>query len=95
MVAQRFEVFAGRIELANGFHELADASVQRQRFELDLHNRSVIGQSPVPIDEHLLAALSHGLPDCSGVALGLDRLHMVLGAHDHINEVKSFCDDNA
>jgi len=95
MVAQRFEVFAGRIELANGFHELADASVQRQRFELDLHNRSVMGQSPVPIDEHLLAALSHGLPDCSGVALGLDRLHMVLGAHNHINEVKSFCDDNA
>ena len=94
-VAERFEVFMGNVELANGFHELSDAIQQRQRFEQDLHQRSTRSQRSVPIDEHLLSALASGLPDCAGVALGLDRLHMVLGNHDHIHCVVPFCDDNA
>ena len=94
-VAERFEVFVGPVELANGFHELSDPVQQHQRFEQDLHQRASRSQRGVPVDEHLLAALSSGLPDCAGVALGLDRLHMVLGNHDHIQQVGPFSDDNA
>ena len=94
-VAERFEVFIGQVELANGFHELSDPDQQRQRFEQDLHRRASRSQRGVPVDQHLLAALSSGLPDCAGVALGLDRLHMVLGSHDHIQQVTPFSDDNA
>ena len=94
-VASRFEVFVGPVELANGFHELADSAVQRQRFENDLEVRKYVGKNTVPIDENLLAALDYGLPDCAGVALGIDRLHMILGGHQHIREVVCFSDDNA
>lgn len=94
-VAERFEVFFGQVELANGFHELSDATQQRQRFEADLHRRANRSQRSVPIDENLLAALSSGLPDCAGVALGIERLHMVLGGHDHIQQLVPFSDDNA
>lgn len=94
-VAERFEVFVGRVELANGFHELSDANQQRQRFAEDLHRRAARSQRGVPIDQHLLSALSSGLPDCAGVALGLDRLHMVLGNHDHIHRVIPFSDEQA
>ena len=94
-VASRFEVFVGQVELANGFHELADSAVQRQRFDNDLELRKSSGKNAVPIDENLLAALAYGLPDCAGIALGVDRLHMILGGHQHIREVVSFGDDNA
>ena len=94
-VASRFEVFVGQVELANGFHELSDSVVQRQRFENDLEVRKCIGKDAVPMDENLLAALQYGLPDCAGIALGIDRLQMILGGHQHIREVVCFSDDNA
>lgn len=94
-VAERFEVFAGRVELANGFHELADAAVQSSRFKDDLQIRQARSQRSVPIDENLIAALTQGLPDCAGIALGLDRLHMILGEHTHIRSVLSFDDERA
>lgn len=72
--AARFELYLGRLELANGYHELADAREQRRRFANDVEVRGQRRQPAVAIDEHFLAALSAGLPDCSGVALGVDRL---------------------
>ncbi|MEM6513918.1 MAG: EF-P lysine aminoacylase EpmA [Pseudomonadota bacterium] len=82
-LALRFEVFAGRMELANGFVELGDAAELRDRFERDLEIRRDKQQREVPLDERFLAAMQSGLPACSGVALGLERLHMVaVGAND-------------
>jgi len=82
-VAERFEVFVDGLELANGFHELADPDEQRRRFEADLQERGRRGLPEIAVDERLLAALSSGLPDCAGVALGVDRLVMLrLGAGD-------------
>jgi lysyl-tRNA synthetase class 2 len=72
-VAERFEVYYKGIELANGFHELTDAREQQQRFEQDNRKRSARGLPQQPIDTNLLEALKAGLPDCSGVALGVDR----------------------
>ncbi|MDT8384063.1 MAG: EF-P lysine aminoacylase EpmA [Gammaproteobacteria bacterium] len=89
-VAERFELFIDGIELANGFHELQDAAEQRARFEADLAQRRAEGQEPMVIDERLLGALEAGLPACAGVALGLDRLLMVLGGGQHVREVLSF-----
>jgi lysyl-tRNA synthetase class 2 len=89
-VASRFELFYGEAELANGFHELLESEIQRQRFENENKSRIKAGQPVVVIDEYLLDALSHGLPDCSGVALGLDRLLMVLCNKKSIGEVLAF-----
>ncbi len=89
-IAQRFEVYFGQVELANGFHELNDGDTQRQRFENDLVRRRELDVPIVPMDERFLEALAIGLPDCAGIALGLERLHMVLGKHDHIDQVLSF-----
>ncbi|HEV7358061.1 MAG TPA: EF-P lysine aminoacylase EpmA [Steroidobacteraceae bacterium] len=80
-VAARFELYLDGLELANGFHELAEAKEQRVRFTRDLALRGARGQSQPPLDENLLAALEHGLPDCAGVALGFDRVVAIaLGA---------------
>lgn len=88
--AARFEVFLHGVELANGFHELADAKEQRRRFERDLEFRKATRLPAVPMDEHFLAALAQGLPECAGVALGFDRLVMrAAGAHS-IQEVIAF-----
>ena len=76
-VAERFELYVDGLELANGFRELGDPLEQRDRFERDLAARRAAGQAQNPLDERLLAALAHGLPDCAGVALGFDRLVMV------------------
>jgi|SRR5688572_26072015 lysyl-tRNA synthetase class 2 len=76
VVAERFEMYVDGLELANGFHELGDAAEQRRRFEGDIAGRARHGQAQNPLDENLLAALAHGLPDCAGVALGFDRLVM-------------------
>ncbi|WP_115708480.1 elongation factor P--(R)-beta-lysine ligase [Legionella sainthelensi] len=73
-VAERFEVYYQGVELANGFHELTDATAQRKRFTLDQHLRNEKGLRTAEVDQYLLNALEHGLPSCSGVALGIDRL---------------------
>lgn len=89
-LAERFEVYLHGIELANGFHELIDANEQRRRFQNDLSSRARHGYAEVPIDEYLLAALTHGLPDCAGVALGIDRLLMLMADANKISDVISF-----
>jgi lysyl-tRNA synthetase class 2 len=86
-LAQRFELFGKGIELANGFQELTDAVEQRKRFERDNQIRSSRGQKKIPVDEALIQALETGLPECAGVALGLDRLLMLLASKTHIKEV--------
>ena len=88
--ACRFEVFAGTLELANGYQELTDASEQRRRFERDNQRRQQLALAAMPIDEALLAALSAGLPECSGVALGLERLLLALSGADDISAVMAF-----
>ncbi|GEM80706.1 elongation factor P--(R)-beta-lysine ligase [Vibrio superstes] len=89
-VADRFEVYFKGIELANGFHELDDADEQLRRFEQDNEKRDKMGLSPQPIDYHLIEALRHGLPQCSGVALGIDRLIMLACKQTHIDEITAF-----
>jgi lysyl-tRNA synthetase class 2 len=89
-VAARFELFCGQMELANGFDELLNADEQRQRFEHENAQRRRQGLRPSVIDEELLAALAYGLPRCSGVALGLDRLLMLLSGTNALNQVLAF-----
>lgn len=90
VVAERFELYMDGVELANGFHELSDASEQRRRFEMDQQKRVEQGKAEVPMDEWLLDALETGLPQCAGVALGVDRLLMRLTGATHIDEVLAF-----
>ena len=94
-VAERFELYIDGIELANGFGELVDAQEQRARFLADLAIRRERGQPEPPIDESLLDALEHGMPECAGVALGLDRLLMIATEADHIDAVLSFAVERA
>lgn len=89
-VASRFEVYFKGIELANGFHELQDANEQRHRFEKNRAARKDLGLHDILIDKFFLAALTHGLPDCSGVALGIDRLIMLATHSKQIADVLSF-----
>ena len=88
--AARFEIFWGSIELANGFYELADSAEQRQRFNAELRQREAGTLPQVPMDSYFLQALQEGLPDCAGVALGLDRLLMCFVGATHIDEVLAF-----
>jgi lysyl-tRNA synthetase class 2 len=89
-VAERFEVYVGTHELANGYHELTDAAEQRSRFVRDNERRRARGLPAVPIDEHFLAALERGLPDCAGVALGIERLLMAMLRTENIADVLAF-----
>lgn len=89
-VSERFEVFWGGMELANGFYELAHPNEQRMRFEQDRALRKQLGKPDVPQDELFLDALEHGLPDCAGVALGVDRLLMKLLGKQRIQSVLCF-----
>ena len=89
-VAERFEVFYGPLELANGFHELTDPVEQRNRFEREREQRIHMGLEDVPVDERLVSALEHGLPECAGVALGLDRLLMLMAKEERIDAVLAF-----
>ncbi|WP_456413828.1 EF-P lysine aminoacylase EpmA [Thiolapillus sp.] len=89
-IASRFELYYQGVELANGFHELADAAEQRKRFVAENHQRRQRGLRQLPIDENLLDALEQGLPDCAGVALGLDRLLMLRLGKTTLDEVLTF-----
>ena len=89
-VAERFELYLGPLELANGYHELTDAAEQRARFERDLATRQARGAACPPVDEHLLASMASGLPDCAGVALGVERLLMALLGTTRIADAIAF-----
>lgn len=93
-LAERFEVYLGTEELANGYHELDDAAEQRARFEHDNARRRARGQRELPPDERLLAVLD-GLPDCAGVALGIERLLMAMLGSETIADVLAFAFDQA
>lgn len=89
-VADRFEVFLGPIELANGYVELTDADEQAARIETDQAERRGRNRVTRPHDKNLLAALEHGLPACAGVAMGLERLQMIHDGTDDIRDVITF-----
>ena len=89
-IADRFEVFHGVMELANGYVELTNADEQRRRFDQDLQTRKNTGRPGLRPDEQLLAALDHGLPDCAGVAVGIERLQMLHMQTDDIDNVVTF-----
>lgn len=89
-VAERFELYLDGIELANGFQELTDPAEQHARFERDRVTRRAQGLPDVPLDERLIGALAHGLPACSGVALGFDRLVMLAAGASAIDDVLAF-----
>lgn len=88
--ALRFELMLDGLELANGFVELADAAEQRTRFAQDNARRARLGLPQVDPDEALLAALDAGLPDCAGVAVGLERLCMLATGADRIDDAVTF-----
>jgi elongation factor P--(R)-beta-lysine ligase len=94
-VAARFELYWDGVELANGFHELANTAEQRARFMADLKIRATRGLVQPPLDENLLAALQHGLPDCAGVALGFDRLVAIALGAKRLSEAMSFTIENS
>ncbi len=89
-VAERFELFINGMEIANGFHELTNADEQLARFEQDLTLRKKENRPDLPIDHLFLDALKQGLPDCAGVAVGIDRLLMVITEINDIREVLGF-----
>ena len=89
-VAERFELYLGALEVANGYHELADAVEQGQRFEREAVVRTRRGDVVPPVDGRLLDALRSGLPDCAGVALGVDRLLMAMLGTGRIADVVAF-----
>ncbi|MFT5239972.1 MAG: lysyl-tRNA synthetase class 2 [Candidatus Promineifilaceae bacterium] len=90
-VAQRWELLIGGMELANAYSELCDAHEQRQRFELWNQKRQLSGRDSYPLDDDFLGALAAGLPDCGGIALGVDRLLMAVCGVACIDEVRPFC----
>ncbi|HJX18847.1 MAG TPA: EF-P lysine aminoacylase EpmA [Acidiferrobacterales bacterium] len=94
-VAERFELYLDGIELANGFHELTEAGEQLRRFEYDLQRRKSTSLPAVPPDARLLSALRAGLPECAGVALGIDRLAMLAAGVKSLREVLAFPADCA
>ena len=89
-VGHRFELYVDGVELANGYFELQDAVEQRRRFEQDNLRRRQLGLPERTLDERLLAALEHGMPQCSGVALGVDRLLMLSTGVSDIRKVLAF-----
>ncbi len=94
-VAERFELYVNGIELANGYHELLDASVLRERNRKANKLRQADGKNTLPEDSRLLAAMEQGLPDCVGVALGFDRLVMIAAGASSLGEVMAFPIDRA
>ncbi len=94
-VAVRFEIYYRGLELANGYQELTDADEQRRRFERDNRLRQEHGLNTMDADPYLLDAMHHGLPACSGVAMGVERLLMAQRNSNRIGEVLTFPDDRA
>ncbi|MEX0624827.1 EF-P lysine aminoacylase EpmA [Saccharospirillum sp.] len=94
-LGHRFELYWQGMELANGYWELTDSDEQRRRFEQDALLRQSQGLPDPGVDERLLAAMRAGLPECAGVALGVDRLLMVVLGKAHIREVLPFDADRA
>ncbi len=88
--ADRFEVYAGGLELANAFAELTDPAEQRARLEADRQVRRGLGLVDLPLDERFLGALEQGIPETSGIAVGIDRLVMLLVGADRIDQVLTF-----
>lgn len=89
-IAERFEVYYQGLELANGYHELLDAKEQKKRLVQANEERKKKGKPTLPIDHYFLEALELGLPDCSGVAVGFDRLLMLKLKKLHLQEVLAF-----
>ena len=87
-VAERWEVYIGGLEIANAYSELIDASEQRHRFETAAQERSNAGRDVYPMDERFMQALEQGLPECGGIALGVDRLIMLLCDTMQISDVR-------
>ena len=94
-LALRFELYYRGVELANGYHELNNAAEQRMRFMADQQQRAARGLGTAALDQHLLAALDAGLPDCAGVALGFDRVLMLAANASAIDEVLAFPTERA
>lgn len=94
-VAERFEVYVEGVELANGYHELQDAKEQLLRLEESNTQRVQLKKAPLPIDYHFIEALNKGIPTCSGVAVGFDRLMMLRHKQKEISAVMPFSWQNA
>lgn len=89
-VAERFELYLGAHELANGYHELTNPAEQRARFMRDNARRRERGLAELPLDENFLRALECSMPDCAGVALGIERLLMAISGNEDIRDVLAF-----
>jgi lysyl-tRNA synthetase class 2 len=89
-VADRFELYIAGVEIANGYNELLDADELQRRFTEDNTQRRDHARAEMPIDNHLLSAMRSGMPECSGVALGFDRIVMLALNKQEIRAVQSF-----
>jgi lysyl-tRNA synthetase class 2 len=94
-VAERFELYVRGIELANGYHELVDPDALRLRSHQANRQRAAEGKPQLPAESRLLAAMDHGMPDCTGVALGFDRVVMLAAGAENLADVMAFPIDRA
>jgi len=94
-VALRFELYVRGIELANGYEELTDPIELRRRNEQTNRQRSADGKSILPTESRLLEAMEYGMPACTGVAVGFDRIVMLAAAAESIDQVLAFPIDRA
>lgn len=90
LIARRFEAYVGGVELANGYWELCDGEEQADRFDQDLKKRAEMGLPQLPCDHNLVQALNSGMPECAGVALGVDRLLMLATGVTDIRQLLAF-----
>jgi lysyl-tRNA synthetase class 2 len=95
LVAERFEIYYQGMELANGYHELVNEKEQRARLLEANESRIALNKKPLPLDEYFLQSLKDGMPDCSGVAVGFDRLMMLRLSENNIENVIPFGWDRA
>jgi len=95
MVAKRFEVYVGTLELGNGYQELSSGDANRTVLERELASREALGLDKVPMDKRFLTAMASGLPECAGVAIGLDRVLMLATGATELRQILNFSWDNA